>query len=449
MGAARQRPRGELLRVLGIVFGLAAVVGGMVGQGILRAPGIVAAAVPDPSLLIALWLVGSFFAVLGAIPYVEVATMFPCAGGPYVFARKGLGTTAGVTVGWCDWLNNLSAQAFLVVVLAEFLHRLGVLVAVPINVLAPLAVTIFFAINWTGTRVCGTSQIIGSALKGGGLLLIIGLLLVLQPGGGGHAAGVAAPQHSAVIGFGALIVALRAIYNTYAGWNNCTYFCEEMRTPERSIPRAMFGGIALVTALYMLVNLAVLRVLTPAEMAGSTLAAGDALNAVIGHWADMAVTAFGLLSVGALANLQMMFCSRIALAMARDRVLPSPLARVAVGGTPRNGLIATAAITAVLAASGSYEQLVAISVAAGLLVDLMVTLSMIRLRQTEPNLPRPWRAPFYPWPVAATALLEAALLAGMIWEDPVHSLIGTGIAAVMGLWHAVTYPRVERRAAAV
>jgi APA family basic amino acid/polyamine antiporter len=447
MNATAATSRGELLRVLGIVFGLAAVVGGMVGQGILRAPGIIAAAVPDPSLIIVLWLVGGCFAVLAAIPYVEVATMFPCAGGPYVFARRGLGRTAGVTVGWSDWMTNLSAQAFLVVVLAEFLHRLGLLTAVPVNVLAPLALGACFVINWSGTRFCGASQVIGSALKGFGLLLIILILLVAQPGTGVTTVAVQS-QPGAAIGFGAIVIALRAIYNTYAGWNNCTYFCEEMRSPERSIPRAMFGGIALVTGLYTLTNVAVLQVLPPAEMAGSTLAAGDALNAVIGRWADIAVTLFGLLSVAALANLQMMFCSRIALAMARDGVLPSALTQVAVSGTPRNGLIATAGIAMVLAASGTYEQLIAISVATGLLVDLVVTLSMIRLRRVEPELARPWRAPFYPWPVAAIALLEAALLAGMIWEDPIHSLIGTGIAVAMGILHALTHQRIGGRPAA-
>ena len=120
----------------------------------------------------------------------------------------------------------------------------------------------------------------------------------------------------------------------------------KMHAPERCIPRSMFGGIALVTGLYLLVNVGILRILSPDQIAGSTLAGGDALRAVIGGWADVALTIFGLISVGALTNLQMMFCSRIALAMARDRLLPSPLTKVAPGGTPRHALVVTAVAAA-------------------------------------------------------------------------------------------------------
>lgn len=437
MEPANTRSGGELVRVLGLIFGLAAVVGGCIGQGILRAPGIVAAAVPQPGLILFLWLIGAFFSVLGAIAYVELATALPHAGGPYVYARRAFGPATGVTVGWSDWLNNLAAQGFLTVVLAEFLHRLGLFASVPVSVLAPIGVGGFFIVNWTSTRICGSSQVVGSALKGFGLLLLIVALLVGRTGGG--AAVSPAGPSTAVIGIGGIIIALRQIQNTYAGWNNCTYFCEEMHAPERCVPRSVFGGIALVTALYLLVNVAMLRVLSPEQMAGSTLAAGDALHVVIGKWADVALTIFGLLSVGALTNLQMMFCSRIALAMARDHVLPSALTKVAPGGTPRNALIATALIAAISAASGSYEQLIAFSVALGVLTDFIVSLSAIRLRQTEPQLHRPWRARVYPWSIAAAALLQAALLAALIWENPFHSLLGTGFAVVIGVGYAIAH----------
>src|SRR5690348_8434645 len=141
---ANTRSSSELVRVLGIIFGLAAVVGGMVGQGILRAPGLVAAAVPDAGPMLLLWAAGGLFAMLAAISYAEAAASFPCAGGPYAFARRGLGPAAGVTVGWSDWFNNLSALAFLSVVLAEFANRFGLLAGVPVFVLAPLSLSVFF-----------------------------------------------------------------------------------------------------------------------------------------------------------------------------------------------------------------------------------------------------------------------------------------------------------------
>jgi APA family basic amino acid/polyamine antiporter len=203
----------------------------------------------------------------------------------------------------------------------------------------------------------------------------------------------------------------------------------------------MFVGIALVAGLYLLVNAAILSVLRPDQIAGSILAGGDALRAAIGGWADVALTIFGLISVAALANLQMMFCGRIALAMARDRVLPAALAKVAPGGSPRNGLIATATAAAFFAASGTYEQLAAFSVALGVLTDLIVSLCAIRLRHTEPELHRPWRARAYPWSILAAAILESALLAALIWEDPLHSLLGTGIAVAIGVGYRLAHAR--------
>jgi APA family basic amino acid/polyamine antiporter len=433
---ANTRSSGELVRVLGIIFGLAAVFGGSVGQGILRSPGIVAAAVPSPALILALWLIGGLLAILGALPYAEIASAVPCAGGPYAFARRAFGPAVGVTVGWSDWLNNLAALGFYTVVIAEFLHRLGLFSSIPVNVLAPIGIAAFFLVNLGSTRMCGSSQVLGSALKGIGLCILIAVLLFADRRGM-TAPQPASPPAAAGIAIGGVIIGLRQVYNTYAGWNNCTYFCEEIDKPERCVPRSIFGGIAIVAGLYLLVNIAILRVLTPAEMAGSTLAAGDALNAVIGKWADVAVTLFGLVSVAAITNLGMMFCSRIAFAMARDGVLPSPLARVAPGGTPRNGLIATAAIAAMLAASGTYEQLIAFSVALALFTDLVVSLSAIQLRRTEPDLPRPWRAPLYPVSIVAAVVLEATLLFALIWNDPFHSLAGTGFAVALGIAYAL------------
>jgi APA family basic amino acid/polyamine antiporter len=433
MQVADSRSGGELVRVLGIVFGLAAVVGGAVGQGILRTPGIVAGAVPDPAIILILWAAGGAIAAMSALALAELGAAIPHAGGPYVFVRRAFGPTAGTIIGWSDWLNSISAQAFMSVVVAEFIHRLGFLGQVPVALLAPGMIAIFFAVNWTNTRLCGSSQSAGSAMKGACLLLLV-LILLLAPVGH-HGAAAAAPPASAGVGiaFAGIIVAIRAVQNTYDGWNNCIYFCEEMHAPERCIPRALFGGIALVAALYLLVNLALLRILSPEEMASSNFPAADALGAVMGNWADTLLTAFGVISVGAILNLNVMFGPRIALAMARDRVLPRPLATVAPGGTPRNALIATTLGSAVLSASGTYEQLIAFNVALGVLINLSVSVSALRLRRTEPALARPWRIPLYPWPVLVAVAINLALLGGLIFEDPVHSLLGTGSAVMIGL----------------
>lgn len=422
---------GELLRVLGLVFGLAAVVGGAVGQGILRTPGIVAAAVPNFWLILLLWGVGGLVAAITAVAYAELGTAIPRAGGPYVFVRRAFGRTTGIIVGWSDWFNNISTQSLAAVVVVEFVHRLGLLSAIPAWFLGPAAVAVFVALNATNTRVCGSTQSIGSALKGSALLALVLILLVAPRT---HAPAEATGGRDAVmIGVGAIIVALRAIKNTYDGWNNCIYFCEEMDEPERHVPRALFGGIALVAGLYLLVNLAILRVLPIATIARSNLPAADALGAVLGRWADLLLTGFGIISVAAILNLNVMFGPRIALAMARDGVLPAALAKVGRGGVPRVAVAATSGVAALLAASGTYEELLAFNVAIGTLGDLLVCLSVVQLRRSEPHLNRPWRAPFYPAPIIVAVAINAALLAGLLYEDPLHSLAGVGGAVVIGL----------------
>lgn len=99
---ARPKKTGELLRVLGLAFGLAAVVGGAVGQGILRTPGIVAAAVPNSGVILVLWAAGGAIAIVTAIPYAEIGTAIPNAGGPYVYVRRAFGSTPGIVMGWSD-----------------------------------------------------------------------------------------------------------------------------------------------------------------------------------------------------------------------------------------------------------------------------------------------------------------------------------------------------------
>jgi APA family basic amino acid/polyamine antiporter len=433
MEAARHRPAGELLRVLGLVFGIAAVVGGAVGQGILRTPGIVAGAVPYPTLVLLLWFAGGIIAAINAIPYAELGSSIPHAGGPFVFVRRAFGPTAGVTIGWADWLQSLSAQGFMAVVVAEFIHRLGLLTPVPQALLAPSIIGIVFAINWSNTRLCGRSQSVGSAVKGIALLALV-LVLLLAPKS--NAIPSAAAGHAGLpiaLSFAAIVVALRAVQNTYDGWNNCIYFCEEMHAPERCVPRALFGGIAVVTALYVLVNLALLKTLPVSAMAASKFPAADALGVVLGEWADVALTVFGVISVAAILNLQVMFGPRIALAMARERVLPPQLTRVARGGSPRVALTVTVILSALLSASGTYEQLIALNVALGVLINLLVAVSVLRLRRTEPSLRRPWRTPLYPLPILISAAINAALLGALVYEDPVRSLAGTGLACLIGL----------------
>jgi APA family basic amino acid/polyamine antiporter len=427
------QPHSELLRVLGLFFGLAAVLGGSVGQGILRQPGVVAAAVPQSALILALWVLGGLIAAVNAMPLAELGSALPRAGGPYVFVHRAFGKTTGAITGWADYLINLSSQAFMAVVVAEFIHRLGAMSAVPVPLLAPAIIAAFFLVNLTHTKTCGSTQMIGSVIKGVSLFALVALLFTF--GSPHDAARIAqpSPHSTAALSIGAFALAMRAVQNTYDGWNNCVYFSEEMKEPHRQVPRSLFGGIALVTCIYVLVNAALIYSLGSEGMAASNLPAAEALAGAVGDWAGTLMTLFGVVSVAAILNLNVMFGPRIALAMSRDTLLPRHCAKVRPNGAPAIALTVGTAIAAALAASGTYQDLIAFNVALGFAVNSAVCLAAFQLRRTEKELPRPWRMAAYPWPVIVAVGVNMALLVAMIAEDTFHSLAGIFAAILIGV----------------
>jgi APA family basic amino acid/polyamine antiporter len=159
---------------------------------------------------------------------------------------------------------------------------------------------------------------------------------------------------------------------------------------------------------------------------------------VLGPDADLAVNVLALVAVAAIANLYPMATSRVAYSMARDGVLPAALARVSASGTPRTALVATGAVALLLATSGTYEQLLAMAAPVTILVDVAVILAALRLRRTEPELPRPFRMPLFPATPLLALALNVALLVAVVWEDPVYSLLGVGlVAAISGAQRAL------------
>ena len=413
-----------LSRVLGLVFGLAVVVGGVIGSGIMRAPGVVALGIKTEPLILLAWLVGGGVAMLAAMPLVEAGAAVPRAGGTYPIAERAFGRPAGFLTGWLSWLQYTASNAFIAVVFGEYVHRLGLASGVPNSALAIGLIVAVTIVNLLGTRLSGASQSLASAIKGAAFLVLVVILLVSPHGPAVHPGLTAAASGAG--GLGAIIMGVRVIYQTYAGWDAAIYFSEEVRRPDRNVARATFWGIGLVTILYVLVNTAVLHVLSPAAIAGSALAVGDAAKISLGSAGDTVITAIGLLSLAAIVNLQIMAAPRITYRMARDGVLPPVLARVAPGGAPFLSVALVTLASGLFAASGSYESIVRIYAPWSIGAILMVCLSAIKLRISEPDLDRPWRMPLFPWVAVGAALIQAALIAVVVWDDPAS-----------GFWSAV------------
>jgi basic amino acid/polyamine antiporter, APA family len=303
------------------------------------------------------------------------------------------------------------------VAFGEYVHRLGLLPQWTAGTIAILLVLACGLVNWIGARAGGTSQNIGSALKATGLVVLVAALFLGRQG-----AAVSAPPPPA-FSWVAAMVALRAIYGAYGGWQAAIYFSEEVQTPERNVARATFAGIALIASLYLLVNTAVLHVLPVGVLTQSTLAAADAARLVLGEGSGTVVTALAIVCVATLANIQIMELSRTTYAMARKGNLPPRLATVSASGTPRaallTGLIATSLI---IAAADSvrgqlYEILLDLYAPFIMLIFLAMAFGAIRLRRTEPGLPRPWKMPLFPLPALLSIAINITLILLFLVSD--------------------------------
>jgi APA family basic amino acid/polyamine antiporter len=420
-------PSNHLFRVLGIAFGVAAVVGSVVGQGILRSPGIVAQASGSPAVLIGLWALGAALSLLAALPFAELAAAIPRAGGAIAYAERAFGPKMRVVAAFTLVLLMVSAQAMLAFVTGEFLVRLGVgggrfgPGAIALALLA-----LFFAVNAIGTRASGTLQIGLSSLKGAVLIALV-IILFSQPG----AAPDPSPPPANAAGWFGFGAAMLVIIGAYNGWGDLCVYGEEIEDPGRSIPRALFGGILGVAALYLAVNFALLHALTPAEMARSDFAAADAARSVFGDRGDTIFTMFGVLSVGAITSLGLMSTSRVVFATARAGILPQWFSRVTPRGTPMRALGLATAGSAVFLLSDAYLALAATSNTLSQGMFVLVALSAIALRRKEPDMPRPFRMPLYPLSGWIALAFDTIILAVFVVQDPFYSMLGLALVAAL------------------
>lgn len=423
-----------LIRILGVGFGLAVIVGSTLGIGILRTPGMVAGQLPDITAILAVWIVGGLFTLVGAVCLAELGTMLPEAGGYYVCARRAFGNVAGFAVGWTDWLTYCSVLGYVSIAIGEFTALLlpalgGYEKPVAILTLAALA-----ALQLAGLRVSSRFQEIATLVKFAAFLVVVVAAIAWAPGFPSTSQS-ALPSPS----FAGLIVALQSVVITYGGWQSALYFSEEDRDPNRNIPRSMIGGVASVIVVYPLVNVALLLVLPLGDLARSTLPAADAAQILLGGQGRETITILSIVSLPPMLNAILMIGTRILFAMGRDGLLWRRAASVTARGTPAAAMLATTAVALVLIATGTFQRLVAV-VAFFLAGNYVVCcLALFVLRRSEPNLKRPFRAWGYPWSAMIVLAGAAAFLVGAAAGDTVNAMGALALLA-LGLMIRVLAP---------
>jgi APA family basic amino acid/polyamine antiporter len=422
---------GKLLRVLGVGFGLAVTVGGTIGMGILRTPGDVARALPTPTLFIGVWILGGVYALLGALSVAELGTMIPRSGGWYVFVHRALGNYPGFVVGWSDWLSTCGTLAVISLVVGEYTAVLIPGLAGNDKAIAMTVVLFFAALQWRGIRWGSFTQNLTSILK---TLVFAAIAIAAFTFGGHHDAGTSLPVPQGFALFGALIIALQGVLYTYDGWYGVIYFGEEVRDPQRDVVRSMFGGVLMVVAIYLVVNLAYVFVLPMSSLAGENFAAGAVARVIFGSHGDKTIRVLAILSLMSTVNAYTLTSPRILYAMSVDRLFHHRAARVNRGGTPTVTLLISTVVAILFIRFKSFEQVLAALAFFFVANYAMAYVSLIVLRRREPDLPRPYRAWGYPWTTGLALLGSIAFLAGAVVSDVANhkqdSLFALGILAV-------------------
>src|SRR5271170_262613 len=433
----------HLIRGLGLWSATAIVIGDTIGTGIFLVTSDMARAVGSVKLVFAAWLIGGLIVLFGAFCYAELGAAFPKAGGPYVYLSRGLSPLWGFLFGWMSsFLERPVAMATLAAGFLRFVGFLFPVVATPLftwhiawrfgsydytctaaQPLAAAVVVAVTAINYLSVRIGGSIQVLLTSLKIGTILLIVvaGALFAKQ-----HA--IVATSLTTPLGLGtigAVLTALVPAMWAYNGFNDLGDLGEEILQPEKNIPRAIILGLLTVCGLYLLANVVYFHVLPLPELARSHHLASDVVQSLAGSrgaiWLTMAmaVSALGALHVVVLTG------ARIPYAMARDGAFFQFAARLhPTFHTPSGSLLFLGSIAALLALSGTYEELYSLFVFAVWIFFALTALALFRLRKKEPRLTRPYRAWGYPWTPFIFLVTAIALTVNLWMMRPVRSSLG-------------------------
>ena len=423
--------QGRLLRVLGLGFGIAVIIGNTIGAGIFRAPGSIAEQLPHPALFLGVWILGGIYALLGAISLAELGTMVPRSGGQYVFARYALGEYAGFIVGWSDWLSTCGSAAAVSLVIGEFSGVLFPALAGKGVLIATIVAVVFAVLQWRGIVWGSWTQNVTSMLKALAFLVLIVAAFALGGGGSLTSSNAGGTLPAGVGLLVALVLSLQAVIYTYDGWSGVIYFSEEINDPGRDVPRSLFGGVLTVIAIYLLVNVALLYVLPISDIAGQSFAAGTAATVIFGRYGDTIFRSLTILSMLSAINAYHLMATRVLFAISRDGLFAKKAAEVNKGGTPSLALFMSAAVAVLFIVFGqTFEKVITVLAFFFVANYTLSFISVFVLRRREPDKERPYRAWGYPWTTALALLGSVLFLAGAVASDTTNSLYALALLAV-------------------
>lgn len=451
-----QQTQSELPRVLNASHATSIVVGIIIGSGIFLVPREMMAAVGSSGMVYTVWIVGGLLSLFGAMTYAEIAAQYPKYGGEYAFLREAYGDLTGFLYMW-TWIT-IAKPASIATIAAGLARVLATFPAFSFltqpafahllwsQIFAIATTWLITGLNILGTRKSGNVQLALTWLK---ILLIVVIACVCfgAAGSRGDWHNFATEFTGARGGFSGFMIALIAALWAYDGWSDVTQMAGEIQKPQRSLPLALIGGVAIVGGLYMLTNAAIQYVMPAAAIAGADRPAADALRLIVGSWGS------GLVSLGMAVSICATFVgsslsgARVPFAASHDGLFFKQLAYVHPRfHTPSTALILQAALSSLLLlAIGRFQALFSLAIFAEWFFYALTASTVFVFRRRSPHAARPYSVWGYPVLPLLFILSAVVLLVFSFADQPRNSILGTAII-LLGIPLHYLFQRRQRAA---
>jgi APA family basic amino acid/polyamine antiporter len=422
-----------LERQLGWLDATNITIGVVIGSAIFLVPGEIARSLTTPAHIVGIWLLTGLLSFFGALAYAELGAMLPETGGQYIYLREAYGPLCGFLYGWSMYtVVESGGIATLAAGFAIYLGEFIVMTPLAAKLTAAGVIAVLTVVNYRGLRAGARTQNVLTGLKVAGLLVLIGAAL-----GAPATNGTAAP--GAPLSIHAFGVAMVACLWAYEGWNSVSFVAGEVRRPERNLARSLAAGMAVVIALYVLANIAYLRVMPIAEIARTERVAAVVANRTLGRAGGTLFAITILISIAGSINGSILTVPRGYFAQARDGLFFRNFGKVHPRhGTPGVAIALSSVWSGVLALTGTYETLYSYVVFTAWIFYGLTAFAVVVLRRKLPHLPRPYRMHGYPWTPVIFAAVSFWFVGNTLVSEPRSSMIGLAILAagvpVYWLW---------------
>jgi basic amino acid/polyamine antiporter, APA family len=411
-----------LNRSIGVAAASAIVVGIILGTSIFVQPSEISRFVPNIPAMMAVWLLAGLLTLCGAMACAELASVFSQTGGVYVFLNEGVSPAAGFLWGWAMfWTMHSGIIAAIAVIVARYVGYFTPLSDRGVQGVAIGVILLLSGVNYFGVRQGSGLQTVLTSAKVLAIALIFGFVFATVPAG--HGSRVVWSEMP-VPGLRAFLLAISAGLFAFGGWHMVTYTAGETREAQSTIPRALLIGTLVVTACYLGLNAAYLRVLPLPQLIASQRVAADAANALVGRWGAAVVSVLVIVSGAGSLNGIILGGPRVYLAMAEDGLAFRWLGAIhSRYRTPHVAILAQAFWSSVLVATGTYRGLFTRVVYTEWLFFAVMTIGIFRLRRRSDYSPvyRVWGYPAIP---ALFVAVCAAIVCNQIVAEPRESAIG-------------------------